>query len=108
MKFFEIYKYCPGYPGYFDSLEDARWWTLDFVNWYNCQHRHCGIKFVTPEQKHDRGENSILSKREQTYEQARAKHLERWTEKNRNWSPIEVVHLNPAPSKPKTPVAMAA
>ncbi len=49
----------PGYPGHFNSLEDARVWTLDFVNWYNYQHRHSTIKFVTSEQKHDRGENLV-------------------------------------------------
>jgi len=106
--FFKTYKYCPAYPGHFDSLEDARSWTLDFVHWYNCQHRHSAIKFVTPEQKH-RGEDvNILSKRQRTYEQARAKHPERWTRKTRDWSPIEAVHLNPASSNSKTPLAMAA
>ncbi len=53
--FLKTYKYCPGYPGYFSSLEDARAWTLDFVHWYNYQHRHSAINFVTSEQKHDRG-----------------------------------------------------
>ena len=105
---FKTYKYCPAYPGHFDSLEDARSWTLDFVHWYNCQHRHSAIKFVTPEQKH-RGEDvNILSKRQRTYQQARAKHPERWTRKIRNWSPIEAVHLNPASSSDKIFLELAA
>jgi hypothetical protein len=62
---------------------------------------------LTPEQKH-RGEDvNILSKRQRTYE-ARAKHPERWTRKIRNWSPVEVIHLNPASSSDKISLELAA
>ena len=105
---FRTYKYYPAYPGYFDSIEHARSWSLDFVRWYNCKHRHSGIKFVTPEQRHKGEDINVLRKRQQTYKQARAKHPERWSGKIRDWSRAEAVHLNPASPNPKTLLAMAA
>ena len=103
------YKYCPAYPGHFESLEYARSWTLDFIHWYNCKHRHSAIiKFVTPQQKHSGKDIHLLRKRQQTYQQAKAKHPGRWTRKIRNWSPVEAVHLNPASSNGKISLAAAA
>jgi len=99
---FKTYKYCPNYPGYFESLEHARSWALDFVQWYNCKHRHSGIKFVTPDQKHKGEDIKILLKREQTYKEAKMRHPERWAQKIRDWSSVEAVHLNPASTKNKT------
>lgn len=49
---FKTCKYCPGYPGRFASLDEARQWCLEFVTWYNCEHYHSKIKFVTLKQKH--------------------------------------------------------
>ena len=106
--FFRTYKYSPRYPGYFDSLEHARSWSLKFVSWYNNTHRHSGIKFVTPNQKHKGEDVKILSKRVETYKQARAKHPQRWSGKIRDWSPVETVHLNPVSIKPKSTITMAA
>ena len=93
--FFKTYKYCPRYPKFFKSLEEAREWTSNFVNWYNNEHRHSGIKFVTPNQRHEGKDIEILKARDITYKLAREKHPERWTTKTRDWTPIEVVHLNP-------------
>ncbi|WP_422412782.1 MULTISPECIES: transposase [unclassified Endozoicomonas] len=41
---FKIMKYRPGYPNHFSSLESAREWVYGFVNWYNMEHKHSGIK----------------------------------------------------------------
>lgn len=49
---FRTVKYCRRWPSEgFKSLEDARDWTVEFVHWYNTEHRHSRINFVTPEQK---------------------------------------------------------
>jgi putative transposase len=50
---FKTVKYRPEYPsGPFGSLEAAREWVAWFVRWYNTEHRHSQITFVTPDQRH--------------------------------------------------------
>ena len=88
----------PEYPREaFASLEEARRWVALFVEAYNTEHRHSAIKFLTPEERHLGLQEMILTNRQQVYEQARQRHPERWTGKTRDWSPIEVVRLNPDP-----------
>jgi transposase InsO family protein len=65
---FHTMKYRPTFPdGRFESLEAARKWVKTFVGWYNTQHRHSGIRFVTPDERHFGQEASILQKRHQLY-----------------------------------------
>ena len=93
---FKTLKYHPGYPDKpFESLEDARIWVVEFHRWYNEEHRHSGLKFVTPGQRH-RGEDIvILEQRRQLYEAAKIQCPERWSGKTRNWEPVKTVYLNP-------------
>ncbi|HEN47669.1 MAG TPA: IS3 family transposase, partial [Mizugakiibacter sp.] len=50
---FKTLKYVPSYPKQpFESLNQARDWVQHFVTWYNTEHRHSGIRFVTPQQRH--------------------------------------------------------
>ena len=71
----------------------------NFVHWYNEDHYHSGIKYVTPGQRH-RGEDSgILVKQKAVYEEAKVRHPKRWSGKTRNWDRIVVVHLNPEKTK---------
>jgi transposase InsO family protein len=93
---FRTLKYRPEYPTKpFESIEAARNWVEGFVQWYNTEHRHSAIRFVTPEQRHNGEEKEILAYRHSVYEIARQKHPERWSGKTRNWEPIEKVFLNP-------------
>ncbi|MEQ0867891.1 integrase core domain-containing protein, partial [Pseudomonas aeruginosa] len=49
---FRTAKYCPLWPERpFDTLEQARNWVNSFVAWYNHEHRHSALKFVTPAQR---------------------------------------------------------
>ena len=94
---FRTLKYRPEYPDRpFRSIRHAREWVRHFVRWYNDEHRHSSIRFVTPAQRHDGSDLALLQNREDVYEKARSKHPERWTGKTRNWSPITTVELNPA------------
>ena len=79
----------------FDSLEQARAWVLGFVRWYNLEHRHSGIKFVTPQERHTGADVEILKQREALYAAAKAKRPERWSGNTRDWSRPVVVMLNP-------------
>ncbi|EGF1422414.1 hypothetical protein IB305_004828 [Salmonella enterica] len=77
------------------SICKAREWVHSFIRWYNTQHRHSGIKFVTPEQRHPGLDKTLLKQRKVVCETARCLHPERWSGKTRNWTPIEIVALNP-------------
>ena len=93
---FRTLKYRPEYPeGPFADLEAARAWVESFVRWYNTEHLHSGIRFVTPEARHSGQEEEILAHRREVYERARARHPERWARGTRNWNPVAEVRLNP-------------
>jgi len=82
---FPTFKYVHNWPTQgFASMEEARGWVTGFVRWYNTEHRHSAIHFVTPEQRH-RGEDcKLLASRRQIYELARTARPERWSACTRN------------------------
>lgn len=93
---FKTLKYVPSYqPEGFDSLMDARLWVKHFVNWYNNEHRHSGINYVTPSERHEGQDVEVLKKRKLVYERARQKHPERWSREVRNWDYSDTEWLNP-------------
>lgn len=93
---FRTLKYCPQWPSRgFATLEDARQWMLKFDRFYNQEHRHSGIRFVTPAQRHAGKDVELLAKRDALYRQAQEKHPERWSRQTRNWTPQGAVALNP-------------
>ena len=92
---FRTMKYRPEYPEHpFKDLNSAREWAECFVNWYNDEHLHSGIRFVTPADRHDGKDTEILRKRYQIYLDAKDKHPERWQGITRNWRYIAEVALN--------------
>lgn len=86
---FRTTKYRPDYPadGFID-IEAAR-------RWYNEEHRHSAIQFVTPMERHTGLDIEILAARKSLYERAKADRPERWSGQIRDWSRPEVVMLNP-------------
>ncbi len=93
---FRTLKYRPEYPSLpFATLEAARAWVAAFIDWYNTEHRHSAIRFVTPAERHDGREEAVLERRCRIYEAARREHPERWSGEVRNWTPIATVRLNP-------------
>ena len=90
-------KYRPEFPrGAFSSIEHVREWMVNFVRWYNTEHRHSAITYVTPADRHDGREHALLRRRDRTFQAARARHPERWSGKTRDWTPVTTVVLNPA------------
>ncbi len=79
----------------FDSLASARNWVHGFVQWYNDSHCHSGIGFVTPTSRHKGEDHVILAARKAVYEQAKAKHPERWSQDIKHLEPVSGVWLNP-------------
>ncbi len=93
---FRTLKYRPSYPDRpFVYLDDARRWVATFVAWYNDDHQHSGIRFVTPSERHDGREDAILARRHDVYLAARDRHPARWSRYTRDWTPIAIVRLNP-------------
>jgi transposase InsO family protein len=92
---FRTLKHSPAYPHLFADVATARAWTARFVDWYNGEHRHSGIRFVTPNERHYGQEHEVLARRRTVYELARRANPERWARTTRNWSRIETVTLNP-------------
>ena len=93
---FRTLKYRPEYPHKpFDNVEQARAWVTAFVAWYNAEHRHSGIRFVTPDERHDGRENAVLANRVRVYERARRRNPDRWSGATRSWTAVTAVFLNP-------------
>jgi transposase InsO family protein len=93
---FRTLKYIPAYPNKpFESIKDARQWVHDFVQWYNNEHRHSGIRYVTPNQRHMGEDKTILDERKVVYEAAKERNPQRWSGHIRNWDPVTEVWLNP-------------
>ena len=94
--FFRTLKYVPHWPTKgFSDIDHARCWVQAFIDWYNEQHLHSQLKFVTPGQRYRGEDKAILAKRAQVYAQAKAQNPARWRGKVRNWTPISSVALNP-------------
>ncbi len=93
---FKTMKYRVNYPGRFESLDHARQWMASFVLWYNQEHLHSSIGYVTPEQMRTGQAEAIFRDRNATMREARMAYPERWGSRPvKHWSvPCEVV-LNP-------------
>jgi len=86
---FRTMKYRPEYPlKPFENIEQAQSWVDGFVFWYNTQHLHSSVRYVTPDDRHFGREEHILANRRKVYEKARSKNI-------RNWNPVREVWLNP-------------
>lgn len=97
---FRTLKFRPEYPCTpFEDLSATRLWVQGFVEWYNFEHLHSAISYVTPEQRHRGEDKEILVKRKQVYQVAKSEHPERWSRDIRNWNHVKQVLLNPEKHK---------
>jgi putative transposase len=79
----------------FADLDAARHWAQRFVHWYNHEHRHSGIRYVTPAQRHAGQDGPLLAARHALYQTAKEGNPRRWSGRIRNRAPIGAVTLNP-------------
>lgn len=94
---FRTLKFRPGYPRKpFASLAQARQWVDQFVHWYNHEHRHSAIRYITPNDRHEGRDAKLLAARHTLYRRAQRVTPRRWTRATRNWTPVGAVVLNPA------------
>jgi len=93
---FRTLKHTPAYPRLpFADLGSAQRWVDRFVGWYNGEHRHSAIRYVTPNERHSGHERFVLARRRELYQQARHANPQRWTRSIRNWDRVDLVVLNP-------------
>ena len=106
---FRTLKYRPELPVKpFANLLQARRWVTDLAHWYNNEHRHSAISFVTPGQRHALLDQSLLQARDVVYEAARQRHPNRWSGHTRDWTRQDTVLLNPDKSNIGEPLKKAA
>lgn len=102
---FKTCKYFPNYPAHrFEDIYQVREWVKTFVHWYNNKHKHSGIKFLTPNERHEGKEQEILAKRHEVYEKTKGIPPERWTRATRDCSLIKGLWLNPEKSQNSTEI----
>jgi transposase InsO family protein len=94
---FRTCKYRPDWPSAgFKSLDEARDWVLKFTRWYNYEHKHSQLRFVTPHQRHTGQDVQLLAQRKERIEAAKAANPSRWgTRDVRNCTPVGPTTLNP-------------
>jgi putative transposase len=92
---FRTLKYRPDYPQKpFASIGEAQAWVDEFVSWYNHEHLHSGIGFVSPVDRHLGRSEAVLKARRAVYAQARLQNPMRWSGPTRAWRQPEEVRLN--------------
>jgi len=101
---FRTLKYTPGFPMRpFLTIAHASEWVEGFLRWYNFDHLHSALRYVTPADRHALRDHRILARRARTYAAARKRNPNRWTGDTRDWTPIGSVYLNPVKHLERTP-----
>jgi len=104
---FKTLKYRPSFPKRFGCIEDARTFCATFFDWYNKQHHHSGIGFLTPEVVHYGHAPRVIAQRQQVLDLAHQSHPERFVSKAPKAPELpKAVWINPPPP-PQPPVAAA-
>ena len=93
---FKTLKYRPEFPDRFGSIEDARAFCVDFFHWYNTEHHHSALGWLTPEDVHyGRGER-LVEVRQHVLDIAYTQHPERFVRKRPEAPQLpEAVWINP-------------
>ncbi len=94
--FFKTLKYMKSYPKSFDTMDKAQWWVAEFINWYNEEHQHSSIGYVTPSQKHRGTATAIIDARNAVKRKAYEQNRHRWSGRCAVLPDPQVVVLNPS------------
>ena len=60
---FRTLKYWPGFPGRFDSPQHGREVSRTFFPWYNHEHHHSALRYLTPAVVHHGQSERVLDER---------------------------------------------
>jgi len=98
---FRTLKYCPQFPERFGSIEDARAFGQAFFRWYNHEHRHSALGFLTPAVVHFGQAATVRAHRQQVLATAYAAHPERFVKGRPHPADLPTaVWINPPVKKP--------
>ena len=93
---FKTLKYRPDFPARFGSIEDARAFCVDFFGWYNTEHHHSALGWLTPENVHYGLGPRLVQTRQSVLDAAYTQHPERFVRKAPQAPQLpEAVWINP-------------
>jgi putative transposase len=75
---FKTLKYRPEFPGHFDTIGEARRFCRKFISWYNFEHKHSGIGYLSPAVVYFGQAEQVHAARSRTLDAAYAAHPERF------------------------------
>jgi putative transposase len=105
---FKTLKYQPNFPDRFPSREAARLHCGPYFDWYNTEHHHAGIAFLTPHDVHYVLAQARLERRAAVLLAAHASHPERFVSRPPVPQPLPAaVWIRPPDKEPPTPVISA-
>jgi putative transposase len=97
---FKTLKYCPQFPERFGSIEDGRAFGQDFFRWYNREHCHSGLGFLTPAVVHFGEAATVRAHRQHVLAAAYAAHPERFVKGRPQPADVpQAVWINPPAKK---------
>jgi len=99
---FKTLKYCPTFPGRFESILQAEQFCQTFFKWYNKAHYHSGIAWLTPESVHYREANKILESRHDVLLKAYLENPVRFNHRVPKRKKLHPVYINPPETMPLT------
>ena len=92
---FGTMKRSPAFPRAFATLAAAREWLAEFTYWYNNEHRHSGLGYVTPIQRKTGESKELFERRNRTLEKAWNTNPERFPKTGpKYWEEKSEVYLN--------------
>ena len=75
---FRTVKHYPDFPDRFGSVQDSRHFCQPFFHWYNNEHRHSGLKLLTPADVHYGQAEQVIASRNNVLEEAFVRHPNRF------------------------------
>jgi len=75
---FKTLKYRPDFPDRFGSIEHSRGHCGDFFPWYNTEHHHSGLGYLTPHEVHYGLAGTVINQRATVLAEAYVRHPERF------------------------------
>jgi putative transposase len=93
---FKTLKYCPDFPGEFENIDIAEKFCQKFFRWYNHEHYHSSIAWLTPASVHYGHGADILERRYRAMLQAYYKNPIRFNNKIPTLKELDsAVYINP-------------
>lgn len=100
---FATFKGRVAYPDFFRSISAAREYCAAFFEWYNTEHLHSGLDYVTPIQVHTGAHLAVFARRNAQLEENRRNHPQRHGGKAKVYGIPETVRLKHRVQEPKPP-----